>query len=148
MEYLKSISLAHNPFLNKFDRCQRNLLICAFATAVRGGRFSSNAFKTLAAGTVRNTISSVCLTFREHGCPNPSKGKDLQSCFLLQQQYQSYVNDNPKQKQQKAIPMCIIAKMAKQKITELQQAIGQLTTMAIFFAMQSCKYLKVTQAEK
>jgi hypothetical protein len=44
--------------------------------------------------------------------------------------------------------MCIIVEMAKQKITELQQAIGQLTTMAIFFAMQSCKYLKVTQAEK
>jgi hypothetical protein len=30
----------------------------------------------------------------------------------------------------------------------LQQAIGQLTTLAIFFAMRSCKYLKVTQAEK
>jgi hypothetical protein len=44
--------------------------------------------------------------------------------------------------------MCIIAEMAKQKITELQQAIGQLTTVAIFFAMRSCKYLKVTQAEK
>ena len=44
--------------------------------------------------------------------------------------------------------MCIIAEMAKQKITELQQAIGQLTTVAIFFAMQSCEYLKVTQAEK
>jgi hypothetical protein len=44
--------------------------------------------------------------------------------------------------------MCIIAKMAKWKIKELQQAIGQLTTVAIFFAMQSFKYLKVTQAEK
>jgi hypothetical protein len=76
------------------------------------------------------------------------KDKDLQSCFLLQWQYQSYINDNPKQKQQKAIPMCIIAKMAKQKSTELKAAIGQLTTMAIFFAMQSCEYLKVTQADK
>jgi hypothetical protein len=84
MEYLESIGLAHNPFLNKFDRCQRNLLICAFATSIREGRFSSNAFKTLAAGTVRNTMSSVCSTFREHGHLNPSKDKDLQSCFLLQ----------------------------------------------------------------
>jgi hypothetical protein len=90
---------------------------------------SSTAFNTLAAGTVRKTFSSVCLTFREHGRPNPSKDKDPQSCFLLQQQYQSYVNDDPTQKQQKAIPMCIISKMAKQKITELQQVIGQLTTM-------------------
>jgi hypothetical protein len=30
----------------------------------------------------------------------------------------------------------------------MQQAIGQLTIVAIFFAMQSCEYLKVTQAKK
>jgi hypothetical protein len=41
--------------------------------------------------------------------PKPIKDKDLQSCFLLQQQYQSYVNNNPKQKEQKAILMSIIA---------------------------------------
>lgn len=30
----------------------------------------------------------------------------------------------------------------------MQCAIGKLTTLAIFFAMQSCEYLKVTQAKK
>jgi hypothetical protein len=148
IEYLESIGLSHDPFLNSFNRCQWNLLICAFATAIRDGRFSSNAFKTLAARTVRNTISSVCSTFREHGRPNPSKDKDLQSCFLLQRQYRSYANDDPKQKQQKAIPMCVIAEIAKRRTTELQKAIGQLITVAIFFAMRSCEYLKVTQAKK
>ncbi len=88
------------------------------------------------------------MTFREHGRPNPSKDKDLQSCFLLQQQYISYIKDNPKQKQQKAITICIIAKIAKQQNTELQRAIGQLTTVASYFVMQSCEYLKVTQAKK
>jgi len=147
-EYLKSIGLEHDPFLDTFTRCQRNLIICAFATAVREGQFSSDAFETLAAGTVRNTISSVCSTFREQGQPNPSKDEDLQSCFLLQRQFRSYVNDDPKQKQQKAIPLCVIAEIGKRRTTELQRAIGQLTAVAIFFAMRSCKYLKVTQAEK
>jgi hypothetical protein len=101
IEYLKSICLYHDPFLDRFNRCQQNLLICAFGTAVREGRFSSNAIKTLADGTVRNTISSICSAFQEHGRPNPSTDKDLQSCFLLQQQYRSNVNDNPKQKHQK-----------------------------------------------
>jgi hypothetical protein len=118
IEYLELIGLAHNPFLNRFNRCQQNLLICAFATAIKEGWFSSNAFKNLAAGPVGNTISSICFTFREHERPNPSKDKDLQSCFLLQQQYKSYVNDDPKQKQQKAIPICVIAKIAKRKNTE------------------------------
>jgi len=146
-EYLESIGLGDDPFLDNFTRCQRNLLICAFATAVREGRFSSDAFETLAAGTVRNTISSVCSTFREHGRPNPSKDEDFQSCFLLQRQYRSYANDDPKQKQQKAIPMCVIAEIGKRRSTELR-AIRKLTTVAIFFAMRSCEYLKVTQAEK
>ncbi len=147
-KYLESMRLDHDPYLDSFNRSQRNLLICAFATAIREARFSSTAFKTLAAGTVRNTISSVGSTFREHGRPNPSKDKDLQFCFLLQQQYWLYPNKDPKQKQQKAIPMCVITKIGKRKGTELQQAIGQLTVVAIFFAMQSCEYLKVTQAEK
>ncbi|KAL3811131.1 hypothetical protein ACHAXA_005942 [Cyclostephanos tholiformis] len=51
-------------------------------------------------------------------------------------------------KQQKAIPLCIIAEIGKRRTTKLQRAIGQLTAAAIFFAMHSCEYLKVTQAEK
>jgi hypothetical protein len=39
---------------------------------------------------------------------------------------------NPKEKQQKAIPACVIAKIAKQKLTELQRAISQLTILACF----------------
>ncbi len=119
LEYLESIGLEHDPYLDTFTRCQQNLIICAFATAVREGRFSSNAFKTLAAGTVRNTILSVCSTFREQGRPNPSKDEDLQSCFLLQRQFRLYVNDNPKQKQQKAIPLCVIAEIGKRRTTKL-----------------------------
>ncbi len=148
IKYLDLIILSHDPFLNRLNRCQQKLLICAFTTAYWEGRFSSNAFETLAAGTVRNTISSICLTFWEHGRPNLSKDEDLQSCILLQQLYRSYINNDPKQKQQKAIPLCIIAEIAKQKNTELQQAIGQLTTVAIFFAIRSCECLKVTQAKK
>ena len=58
------------------------------------------------------------------------------------------LSQEKKQKQQKAIPMCVIAKIVKQKSTELHWAICQLTAVAILFAMQTCKYLKVTQAEK
>ena len=44
--------------------------------------------------------------------------------------------------------MCVIAEIGKGRSTELQQAVGQLTALAIFFAMRSCEYLKVTQAKK
>jgi hypothetical protein len=59
-----------------------------------------------------------------------------------------HANNDLKQKQQKAIPMCVIAEIGKRKSTELQQAIGQLTAVAVYFAMQSREYLKVPQAKK
>jgi hypothetical protein len=71
------------------------------------------------------------------------KTKDLQPYFLLQQ-FCAYKNEDPKEKQQKAIPICVIAKIAKRKATELQLVIGQLTTITLFFAMRSyasiCKF--------
>jgi hypothetical protein len=60
----------------------------------------------------------------------------------------AYNNADPKEQQQKAIPACVIAEIAKQKLTELQCAILQLTILVFFFATRSCKYVKVQQQEK
>jgi hypothetical protein len=38
--------------------------------------------------------------------------------------------------------------ITKRTILELEQAIGQLAIITISFAMQSCQYLKVSQAEQ
>ena len=102
----------------------------------------------MASGTIRNTISDISSTFRENGRPNPTKDEDLQLSFILQQQCRAFKNADPKEKQQKAIPACVIAKIAKRKLTELQCATSQLTILAFFFAMRSCEYVKVTQQEK
>jgi hypothetical protein len=44
--------------------------------------------------------------------------------------------------------MSVISALTKQKISELDRAIVQLTGLGIFFAFRSCKYLKVPQAEQ
>ena len=51
---------------------------------------------------------------------------------FLQRQFRALKNKDPKEKQQKAIPACLIAKIAKQKLTELQCAISQLIILAFF----------------
>jgi hypothetical protein len=116
--------------------------------ALREGRFLGPSHNTLAVGTIQNSISDVCATFRENGRPNPTKDDDLQLSFLLHRQFRAYKNADPKEKQQKAIPACIIAEIAKWNLTELQRAILQLTILAFFFAMHSCGYIKVPQQEK
>ncbi len=75
--YLDSIGLSNNTFLDSFTRPQPNKIIGCLAMAMREGRFSHRSHGTLACGTVRNTISSVSQTFREHGRPNPTNDEDL-----------------------------------------------------------------------
>ena len=116
--------------------------------ALREGRFLLAAHDKLASGTIRHSISDISVTFRENGQPNPTKDNDLQLSFVLHHQFRAYkINKDPKEKQQKAIPACIIAKIAKKNLTSLQCAISQLPTLAFFFAMCSCEYVKVQQHE-
>ncbi len=147
-KYLDSIGLGHDVFLDSFTRSQHNKIIGAFAMAVRQGGFLTKAHDTLASGTVRNTISDISTTFRENGRQNPTKDDDFLLSFILSRQFRAFKNADPKEKQQKAIPACVIAKIAKRKLTENQCAISQLTIIAFFFVMRSCEYVKVQQQEK
>ena len=116
--------------------------------AMRCGRFSGPSFDSLAEGTIRSTISYVAQTFRENGRPNPTKDEDGELGRLLSRQYRAFKNADPPPVQQKALPACVLRELAKKTITETQKATTQLATGAFFFAMRSCEYLKVPQAEK
>jgi hypothetical protein len=141
--YLESIGIGHDIFLDSFTRSQRNKIIGAFAMALQQGQFLRPSHDTLAVGTIRNTISDICATFRENDQPNPTKDDDLQLSFILHRQFRAFKNADPKEKQQKAIPPCVIAKIAKQNLTELQHAISQLTILAFFFCHA---FLRVRQS--
>jgi hypothetical protein len=98
-------------------------------------------------GTICITILNVSETLKENRCQSQRKDKDLQLSFVLQREIRTYKNDNPKEKQQQAIPACNIAEITKNKQTELQTATLQLT-IASFFGMRSCECVKVSQQEK
>jgi hypothetical protein len=116
--------------------------------ALRDVRFSKPPPEQLAAGTVRDSIQYVCATFRENGHPNPTFDKDGKLAFILQQEFRSFKNSDPKEKHQKAIPLSVISEVNKRNSSKLKRATGQLATLAIFFAMRSCEYLKIQQAEQ
>jgi len=56
--------------------------------------------------------------------------------------------DDPKEVQQKALPVCVLRLILSSKSTELRQAMGELAGAAHFWAMRSCKYAKVPKAEQ
>jgi len=116
--------------------------------AMRQARFSGPSYDKLAEGTIRNSTSDVCSTFRENGRPNPTKDYDRQLSFVLQQLFRAFRNEDPNEKQQKAFPPNVILALAQLVYTEEQRAIGQLARLGFFFAMRSREYLKVPRAEQ
>jgi hypothetical protein len=88
------------------------------------------------------------VTFQENGYPIPSIDNDGQLAFILQQEFMLFKNTDQEEKHQKAIPISVISKLIHQDSTKLKQAIGKLATVRIFFAMRSCKYLKVAKPEQ
>ena len=116
--------------------------------ALRQGRFSGPAYDTLVESTVRSTISFVSQKFREDDRPNPTKDEDGELGRLLSRLFRAFKNEDPNPKQQKALPIGVLRELAKLQVTESQKAITQLAIGAIFFAMRSCEYLSVPQAEK
>ena len=51
-------------------------------------------------------------------------------------------------KPQKALPISVFREMLKIKATEADLACGQLSTGALFYAMRSCEYIKVSGLER
>ena len=57
------------------------------------------------------------------------------------------MRDQKPTKQQKALPLCIIKELVKNKSAERGKALGDLAITAFFFTMRSCEYLKVACKE-
>jgi hypothetical protein len=119
----------------------------AFAQAIREGTFSSRNNQYLAEGTVSTTISYVAQAFRSNNRRDPRLDKDGKTCFLLQEQFRGYKNQDGSAKKQKALPMMVLRKMLDLAQSPKDQAITWLLIGAIFFAMRSCEYLRTSTHE-
>jgi hypothetical protein len=137
------VDLKSDPFIQDFPKRQQTLLLSAFAHEIRTGVHSKRNKTTLVSKTVRSAVDDISKTFRDHDKADPRKDRDGVTSRVLQQQYQSYTNKDPSEKQQKAIPLSVIRTLHKIAATPLEQAIAQLDTGAIYFAMRSCEYNKV-----
>ena len=146
--FLSQIGLQHDTLLSSFTQpWPQNLLLSAFAQAIREGSFSRRPDAALVAGTVRTTIDYVAQTFRANNRPDPRMDATGKTAFILQQQFRGYKNTDRNARQQKALPACILRKLITRKTSVENIAVSQLATGAFFFAMRSCEYLQTNLAE-
>jgi hypothetical protein len=87
----------------------------------------------------------VVATFREKGQPNPTRDEDGQLAWTLARQLRAYKNIDPKEENEKALPSCILSRIALNQTTDFSRALSQLIIGAFFFACRSCEYLKVSK---
>ncbi len=107
VNYCDSIGLGGNYFLNNIPRQQRIKLMGAFATAVREGQILRPGDGPLAKNSVANTINAVAANFRENRQEDPHRDMERNVGQLLQRQLRLYAKNDPKEKQQKALPVCL-----------------------------------------
>jgi hypothetical protein len=147
-KYWDSIGLDGNYFLDGMPQQHRIAIMGAFAMAIHEGRFLRPGDGPLAKKSVEGTINAVAATFRENGQEDPHRDPERHVGQLLQRQLRLYANDNPKEIQQKALPVCIYHIILSSPATELCRRTGKLAAAAHFWAMQSCEYSKVLRAEQ
>ncbi len=123
-------------------------IIGGFVVTVRQGQFSRPRDAPLAESTVSDTLNHVAAVFRENRHDDPKRDAERNVARLLRRQLRLYKKDDPKEVQQKALPVCVLRLILSSKSTELCQAMGELAGAAHFWAIRSCEYVKVPKAEQ
>ena len=145
--FLENLGIGGNPFLDSWECRERTILLSAFAQAIRSREFSQSSGNPLVCQTVRSAVDCVSQAFREYDKDDPRLNRNRLPSRILQQQFKGYKNRDPKERQQKAIPMSVIRKLHESD-TEVGSALANLLTLAIFFCMRSCEYLAVSSQEE
>ena len=146
--FLISIGISSDKFLERYDRFTKNILVCAFAEAIREASFTLTNKKLLVEGTVVTTISYLAQTFMAKDRGDPKLDKGGEKCFLLREKLRGYRNQDGSKKKQKLLPMLVLRRIDFLANTTYQKAVSKLLIGAIFFAMRSCEYLQTRLCEE
>ena len=98
----------------------------AFAQAMQEATYSSGNYKHLVEGTINSTLSYVAQAFRSNNRPDPRLDVDGKMCFILQEQYRGYCNQDGNRRKQKALPMAVLRKLLDISITPRDKALSWL----------------------
>ena len=136
-----------DEWLTEYDQEQKVYLISAFAGACRRNLYGKTNKPGLRGKTVKSTISNVRSTFRTHLQSDPALDPDNKTSLVLVRQLAGYIDADPSEKQEKALPLSVFRKLLDNKFTPKDEAMGQLAN-GVFFGMRSCEYLNVTGTRK
>ncbi len=105
-EYARLIDYEHDIWLTYLTVQERAAIMGAFAAALRRRQFSRPDEKNLAASTVQETVAKLGEIFRANLGYNPTHGNGTDGFHpALARQFKGMQNEDPGEKQQKALPV-------------------------------------------
>ncbi len=148
-EYCIIICNEHDIFLQHLPPRFRTRLFGAFAAAMQRRQFSRPDERPLGASTVEEAVAKLGQIFRTNVGYNPAHGDSDGGLHpFLSRQFKGMKNNDPGEKQQKALPVCVYREIYKQAHQSHSPScditIAWLQIMAFFFCMRSCEYSDVT----
>ena len=88
-------------------------------------------------------MHNIRTTFRSHFRNDPGLEQSGTPSLALARQLNGYHTEDPAEKHEKALPVRVFRHLYEKGLCPIDTAIGELTTMALFFAMRSCEYSSV-----
>ena len=111
--------------------------------SVRLGRYSRGS-EPLKTTTAREAVDYVAQKFKTAFRPDPRSDLTGAVSILLKRQTKGYLKTDPSTQHEKALPCSFYRHLHKSAITQFDIGVSNLCTGALFFAMRSCEYTKVT----
>ncbi len=144
-EYCSIIQNDHDVYLQNLSPEFRTRLFGAFAVALRRRQFSRPGKNPLGASIVEETVAKLGQIFRANVGYNPAHGiADNGMHPSLARQIKGMKNNDPGEKRQKALPVCVYREIYRQaqspSAIPQDKTIAWLQVLAFFFCMQSCEY--------
>jgi hypothetical protein len=147
-QYLLSIGLQNDPYLDDFQRGEKHRLLSAFCQAIREGRFCHKKHQPVKAESVRATLDCVAQAYKLADRADPRLDTDGKFAFLLQRQLRGYSSTDKPESPQVAITASVLREFYKLSLSEVDKALCELFIGAFFFAMRSCEYVTVSGPRK
>ena len=129
--FLLSIGIG-NIYIKEFSKFQQNIFMSALDQAMREATFTRRSKDEMVEGTVSATLSYVAQAFRSNNRPDARLYADGKTCFILQEQFRGYRNQDGTKLKQKALPMMVLRKMLELSVSEKENAIAWLLIGALF----------------
>ena len=108
-------------YIKEFSKFQQNIFMSTFAQSMREAPFTRINKDELVEGTVSATSSYVAQAFSSKNRPYSRLDADGKKCFILQEQFRGYCNQDVTKLKQKAHPMMVLRKILELAVSEREK---------------------------